>query len=213
MTQLNKHFKALPQTLYRAWPFWLLILPALEGINSWLRESTQPLSGLTRLLAQLPLMISYLFLSVLTLTIYVWAHYHKGPLKDHFKKYIAQTFIETARALLRIVIGLLLFVLPGLYLITRYAFIGFVVQLDKNYDDGQVDALASSAKLMGHWALFLTPVMAAWSFGEFWLTDQASRVLGIPNIIGWSLASYVVVLSQIVLVMLLASFYDYRRSR
>lgn len=56
-------------------------------------------------------------------------------------------FLESLRALAYILVGFVLFILPGIYFSCRYALVPFIVAIDPEYEKGEIDALEESGRL------------------------------------------------------------------
>ena len=67
---------------------------------------------------------------------------------NHVKHHAEAFTIESLRVLGRVVLGLLLFVVPGLIRVIQYYFVGYVLQFDPRYEKGQLDALEGSKSLV-----------------------------------------------------------------
>jgi hypothetical protein len=85
-----------------------------------------------------------LFLFILLFGIY----FHKKlkhPLSS-IKKHFYQVFLEYIRCVLPILLKTLLLIVPGIIEYLRLAFVGLIVLFDKEYAQGNVDALEASRK-------------------------------------------------------------------
>ena len=99
------------------------------------------------------LAIAILFELLMSLIIMVFAalHLHDllhgAPKNTSFRRLGEQVkplTIESLRALTRMLLWSLLFLLPGLYQMLKLSFVNFVVLFDPRYEQGQIDALEES---------------------------------------------------------------------
>lgn len=63
--------------------------------------------------------------------------------KDHVESFI----IETLRSWGKMIWWGFLFIIPGFYKLISYSYVPFIVLLNKNYDQGEIDALEASEKV------------------------------------------------------------------
>ncbi len=72
--------------------------------------------------------------------------YHRSWIQ-HIQYYFKHLVIETLRSYAKIAIGILLLILPGIYRYLQYSLVGYVVQFNNSYNEGQIDALEASKRL------------------------------------------------------------------
>ncbi len=93
---------------------------------------------------------------------------------------------ENLRALTRILLGLILLILPGLYLMVRYSFINFIVLFDRDQLRSQGDSLKESARLVKGWTsvtlfVFLSLGLSLNLIYQFWVAaDWETKPMGFP---------------------------------
>ena len=90
----------------------------------------------------------------------------KSLLIECFLKFLKPMVIESSRVMASVSIGILLGVVPGIIRAVRLFWVLYIVQFDKEYDEGKVDALQRSRSLsMGRfwWSIAL---MMAWLITE-----------------------------------------------
>lgn len=76
----------------------------------------------------------------------------RNSLEEFLSKYLNQIFIESFRSWGKIILWSLLFILPGIWKFIEYSLVPFIVTSMPEYDEGKVDALEASAKLVKkHW--------------------------------------------------------------
>lgn len=80
---------------------------------------------------------------------------------QHIKRHVSQLTIEMLRVLARVILGLMLFVIPGLVWSIQLTFVPLVAQFDSEYLAGRRDALQRSKQLVaGHfWAVVLVSLI------------------------------------------------------
>lgn len=66
---------------------------------------------------------------------------------DFAKRTFAPTVLEGLRVMWRVLLGFILFIIPGVILTVLYYFVVYIVFFDPAYDKGEVDALKKSIKL------------------------------------------------------------------
>lgn len=73
-------------------------------------------------------------------------------LEDFWSKNLNQMYIETLRSWGKTLLWSLLFILPGIWKYIELSLVPFVVTSSKDYDEGKVDALKASARIVRrHW--------------------------------------------------------------
>lgn len=72
--------------------------------------------------------------------------YHRSWL-GHIQYYFKHLVVETLRSYAKIAVGVLLLILPGIYRYLQYSLVGYIVQFDPAYNEGQTDALEASKSL------------------------------------------------------------------
>jgi hypothetical protein len=84
----------------------------------------------------------------------------KAGLIEFLKKYFSQSCIEVLRSWGKTLLWSLLLIVPGILKYLQFIFVPFVVALYPAYDEGRVDALATSKALFKkHWGKVLLALM------------------------------------------------------
>ncbi len=98
-------------------------------------------------------------------SLFLWAERDVWPLT-----------LESLRAMGKVILWSILFILPGLYFYLRYLFVPFIVIFNREYKEGQRDALLHSSKLtkgsVGFLMVFILGVM-----GTHFLASSLSELL------------------------------------
>jgi hypothetical protein len=79
----------------------------------------------------------------------------------HSKSHLNQVMIEMLRVVAKVIIGLLLFIIPGIIWSIQLTFVPLIAQFDRAYLEGKVDALRQSEKMVkGHfWSIFILSII------------------------------------------------------
>ncbi|MEQ1876637.1 MAG: hypothetical protein ABL958_08320, partial [Bdellovibrionia bacterium] len=74
----------------------------------------------------------------------------------HARKHVHQVAIEMLRVVAKVIIGLVLFIVPGIIWSVKLTFVPLIAQFDEQYLEGKVDALRHSEALVRgrFWAIF-----------------------------------------------------------
>ena len=136
--------------------------------------------------------LSSVIFPVLLVTMALFALSNRPSVKEFFKKYLNQVFIETLRSWGKVLLWSLLFILPGIWKYIELIFVPFVVTSSQSYDEGRIDALeASSFIFRHHWLkilgilllfhLFIPLVLTGFfdAYRLLWKTPIASLVLSL----------------------------------
>ncbi len=133
----------------------------------------------------------------------------------------AELLRENLRALARILLGLVLLILPGLFLALRYSFVNLLVLFDSRHPRGELDALKESWQLTRGWmmlplSLFLI-LGASADFAWEALTAWLRQAPGEENFFTLYLVALVVDLGRVFVLLIsqifLLSLFRSRRGR
>lgn len=160
--QLGKIFytsiRNLPQVFKKAFiPLLIFTVPLCIGQQYFMKFASDPLAAenvrIVNTIWALVLNLFETLILYLVLPNIAFGHITGTKTDDvwtHFSKHLKHLVIEVLRGMGSIAVGLLL-IIPGLRRLFQYIFIPFVVQFDRDYQQGKVDALERSKQLVtGH---------------------------------------------------------------
>ena len=139
------------------WGFILAIFVASESTSQYFKNLQRihqtDLSSNFQLVSDLGLLLTTMvFETLLLLLIPTIIHYKvKGKdlsLWDHFRTTTSPLGIEMLRVIARVIRWGVLFILPGIYKHFRYYLVPYVVMFSEDYQQGKVDALDESERLL-----------------------------------------------------------------
>jgi hypothetical protein len=149
-----------PQAFKRLWP-WFIFSQGVGVITSFLVDSVKRENEVHLILAVVSILIAQIILSLFGLIVVnqvLEDQSHEKPTSQIWvsvRENLKYIFINYARALLKTVLGFILFLIPGIILWVQFTFVPYVVLFDSQFKAGKVDALERSKALVkGHfWRL------------------------------------------------------------
>jgi hypothetical protein len=111
---------------------------------------------------------------VLAVLLISYHFYHKSSLPAFLRKHTELGLIESLRAFAKAVLWGFLFIVPGIVKMIRYQFVVYIVASSKQYEAGELDALAASEKLTYGRFWSLTTLILLLASAAFALTTSRS---------------------------------------
>lgn len=144
---LKDYFKLIPEMI----KYLPIIFLPLGLLNQFFMNLAGNADDMTRIYASLFSMtislIAYFLMVLMVPYLYHNPDSEKRNMGEHIRNQTSPLTIESLRALGQIAVGLLLFIIPGIIRMIKYAFIPFIVQFHPQYLKGSADALKLSREL------------------------------------------------------------------